>query len=163
MAKDDRLVEGLLRLTRLVRRSTHPVRRFEITPEQYWLLKRVNRLGPLSVGALAEGLGLTSASVTVACKRLEKAGLLRRGRQVEGDDERVVLVSLTEAGLARLEAWQDQRRRYLETLLAPLGEAERAELLGLIERMLVGTPLSLDAEASDSAEGDLDDANCRDS
>jgi len=87
---DDRLVEALLQLSRLIRRNTHPVRRSEITPEQYWLLKRVNRVGPISVGRLSQELGLTSASVTVACKRLGKAGLVRRERQPETADERVL-------------------------------------------------------------------------
>src|SRR5579871_5365452 len=94
----DRLVEDLLALWRLLRINTHPVRRGEITPEQYWLLKLLNRKTELSIGELAEALGVTGSSVTTACKRLEKAGLLKRTRQVDGQDERVVLVTLTPLG-----------------------------------------------------------------
>src|SRR2546421_3032390 len=91
----DRLVEDLLALWRLLRASTHPVRRAEITPEQYWLLRLLHRKGPMSISELAEVLGVTGSSITTACKRLEKAGLVKRERQGDGCDERVVLVVLT--------------------------------------------------------------------
>jgi DNA-binding MarR family transcriptional regulator len=139
MPSDDRLVEALLTLSRLVRRSASPVRRSEITPEQYWLLKRLERHGPMSVGALADELGITSASVTTACKRLEKADLVRRTRQPGSEDERVVLVSLADRGREQLAAWQDERRAFIGSLLTDLGDDERAQLLRLLERMLTST------------------------
>ncbi|HEX7734870.1 MAG TPA: MarR family transcriptional regulator [Ktedonobacteraceae bacterium] len=132
----DRLVEDLLALWRLLRINTHPVRRGEITPEQYWLLKLLNKRGELSIGELAEVLGVTGSSVTTACKRLEKAGLLKRTRQADGQDERVVLVTLTTRGSEQIEAWQQERRNELNKMLAPLSPAEQAELQRLIERIL---------------------------
>ena len=132
----DRLVEDLLALWRLLRVNTHPVRRGEITPEQYWLLKLLNKRGELSIGELAEALGLTGSSVTTACKRLEKAGLLRRTRQADGQDERVVLATLTTQGREQLESWQQERRTALTHMLAPLTHEEQAELQRLIERIL---------------------------
>src|SRR5689334_22826731 len=72
----EKLAEDLLTLWRILRGLSHPVRRAEMTPEQYWLLRLLNRAGSLSVGELANELGITTSSATVACKRLEKAGLL---------------------------------------------------------------------------------------
>lgn len=132
----DRLVEDLLSLWRLLRVNTHPVRRGEITPEQYWLLKLLNKRGELSIGELAEALSLTGSSVTTACKRLEKAGLLRRERQADGQDERVVLAMLTARGREQLEAWQQERRNALTNMLSPLTLSEQEELQRLIERIL---------------------------
>lgn len=132
----DRLVEDLLALWRLLRVNTHPVRRGEITPEQYWLLKLLNKRGELSIGELAEALGVTGSSVTTACKRLEKAGLLRRERQGDGQDERVVLVTLTAQGREQIEAWQQERRVALIQMLAPLTSTEQDELQRLLERIL---------------------------
>ncbi len=132
----DRLVEDLLALWRLLRVNTHPVRRGEITPEQYWLLKLLNKRGELSIGELAEALGVTGSSVTTACKRLEKSGLLRRERQGDGQDERVVLVTLTEQGRQQIEAWQQERRVMLMHMLAPLTPSEQDELQRLLERIL---------------------------
>jgi DNA-binding MarR family transcriptional regulator len=132
----DRLVEDLLALWRLLRVNTHPVRRGEITPEQYWLLKLLNKRGEMSIGELAEALGLTGSSVTTACKRLEKAGMLRRERQADGQDERIVLVSLTSQGREQLETWQQERRAALTQMLAPLTISEQEDLQRLIERIL---------------------------
>src|SRR5216684_9222736 len=107
----DHLVDDILALYHLIRRTSHPIHRAEITPEQYWLLRLLRRKDAQSVGELAEALGVTGSSVTTACKRLEKAGLVIRERQ--SDDERMVRVSLTEEGRERIVAWQQQRRELL--------------------------------------------------
>ncbi len=130
----DRLVDDVLALYHLIRRASHPVHRAEMTPEQYWLLRLLNRSGALSIGELAEALGVTGSSVTTACKRLEKAGLVTRERQA--DDERMVRVVLTGQGLARIESWQQQRRELLTQLLAPLDQDEQRTLQHLLERVL---------------------------
>jgi DNA-binding MarR family transcriptional regulator len=132
----DRLVDDLLALWRLLRVNTHPVRRGEITPEQYWLLKLLTRRGPLNIGELAEALGVTGSSVTTACKRLERAGLLQRERQGDGQDERVVIVKLTVQGQEQIEAWHQERRVALTQMLAPLADSEQEQLQYLLERIL---------------------------
>src|SRR5437016_14030821 len=130
----DHLVDDILALYHLIRRASHPVHRGEITPEQYWLLRLLRRKDALSIGELAEALGVTGSSVTTACKRLEKAGLVRRERQ--SDDERMVRVVLTEEGNARVESWEQQRRELLAQLLAPLDQDEQEVLQRLLERLL---------------------------
>ena len=130
----DRLVDDVLALYHLIRRASHPVHRAEMTPEQYWLLRLLRRRGALSIGELAEALGVTGSSVTTACKRLEKAGLVTRERQV--DDERMVRVALTDQGSARIESWEQQRRELLAQLLAPLDQDEQRTLQHLLERVL---------------------------
>jgi DNA-binding MarR family transcriptional regulator len=57
--------------------------------------------GPRRITELAELEGLAQPTTTLLVKRLEQQGLVRRQRQA--DDERVVLVSLTDAGSAALE------------------------------------------------------------
>jgi DNA-binding MarR family transcriptional regulator len=130
----ERLVEDVLALYHLIRRASHPVHREEITPEQYWLLRILWRRGTLSIGELAEALGVTGSSATTACKRLEKAGLVMRERQ--SDDERMVRVQLTARGRERIEAWHQQRREMLARWLAPLAQDEQEELQRLLERLL---------------------------
>jgi DNA-binding MarR family transcriptional regulator len=130
----DRLVDDVLALYHLIRRTSHPVHRAEMTPEQYWLLRLLRRRGALSISELAEALGVTGSSVTTACKRLEKAGLVTRERQV--DDERMVRVALTDQGSARIESWERLRRELLTRLLAPLDQDEQHTLQHLLERVL---------------------------
>src|SRR5216683_4639013 len=130
----ERLIDHMLDLYHLIRRASHPVGREEITQEQYWLMRRLNRADAQSIGELADALGITSSSATTACKRLEKAGLVIRERQM--DDERMVRVSLTEEGRERIVAWQQQRRELLGRLLEPLDKHEQGELQHILEHML---------------------------
>lgn len=130
----DQLVEDFLTLWRLLRQTSHPVRRGEITPQQFWLMRHLRNDGPLSIGELAEALGISPSSATIACKRLEKVGLVSRRRQV--DDERVVLVELTAHGIEQVESWRVRYRETLSDLLSPLSDAEREELRRLLEQVL---------------------------
>ena len=132
----DHLVDDILALYHLIRRASHPVHRGEITPEQYWLLRLLRRKDALSVGELAEALGVTGSSVTTACKRLEKAGLVTRERQ--SDDERMVRVMLTIQGHKQVEAWHQRRREIVVQWLATLEQDEQEMLQQLLERLLEG-------------------------
>jgi MarR family transcriptional regulator, organic hydroperoxide resistance regulator len=133
MAKEH-LVDDILAVYHLIRRTSHPIHREEITPEQYWLLRLLRRNGALSISELAEALGVTGSSVTTACKRLEKAGLVKRERQQ--DDERMVRVMLTSQGHEHVEAWQLRRRKIVEQWLAGLEPQEQDMLQHLLERLL---------------------------
>lgn len=130
----ERLVAQLLDLLHLVRWLTHPVRRGEITPEQYWLLRRLRKAGHLSVSEVAAQLGIAQSSATTACQRLERQGLLTRQRSE--DDERVVRIELTEQGLQRLEAWAARRRNAARRILSNLSGEEQAQLEHLLDRLL---------------------------
>ena len=130
----EHLIDDLLSLYHLIRRASHPVRRAEITQEQYWLMRRLHCHGTQSISELADALSITGSSATTACKRLEKAGLVIRERQM--DDERMVRVSLTEEGRERIAAWQQQRRELLGRLLEPLDKHEQGELQHILEHML---------------------------
>lgn len=136
----ENLAEALLSLGRIVR----PGRRADMTPQQYWLLRHLQHHGPTSISALANALGITAGSATVACQRLEKAAFVTRARQAH--DERVVQVALTEQGQALIDAWRTQRREALTQLLRVLDEGEQEELHGLIQRLLAA------AEAQGFAE-----------
>jgi MarR family transcriptional regulator, organic hydroperoxide resistance regulator len=126
----ERLVEDLFSLSRLL----HPRRGSGMTPQQYWLLRQLSKDGPLSTGELAQALGITIGSTTVACKRLEKAGLLTRERQIE--DERVVRVELTEQGRAQIDILRQRRRGELDQWLSVLDQREQEDLRHMVERLL---------------------------
>lgn len=130
----ERLIDDMQNLYHLIRRASHPIHRAEMTPEQYWLLRLLRRKGALSISELADALGVTGSSVTTACKRMEKAGLVTRERQ--SDDERMVRVMLTPMGYEQVEAWQQRRRAFLQELLAPLTSEQQATLQELLELIL---------------------------
>jgi DNA-binding MarR family transcriptional regulator len=74
--------------------------------------------GPRRITELAEREGLAQPTTTLLVKRLEEQGLVRRERQL--DDQRVVLVWLTDAGERALEHLRtgvhDALRTHLEAM-----------------------------------------------
>lgn len=73
----------------------------DLTYTQYIAMMALWESAPLSVKALGERLYLDSGTLTPLLKAMEKKGLIRRSRSEQ--DERSVLVSLTEQGLALRE------------------------------------------------------------
>ena len=130
----ERLIEDFIGLWRLLRAAAYPPHQAGLTAEQFWLLRYLERQCPVSVGALAEALGITPSSATSACKRLEQAGLLTRTRQAT--DERVVQVDLTAQGRAQLGAMRQRQRDAVGRLLAVLDPQEQATLQRLLDRVL---------------------------
>jgi MarR family transcriptional regulator, organic hydroperoxide resistance regulator len=130
----ERLIEDVMGLWRLVRAAAYPPHHVRLTAEQFWLLRYLERQCPVSVGTLAEALGITPSSATTACKRLEQAGLVTRTRQAT--DKRVVLVDLTAQGRAQLDELRRRQREAVGRLLAVLDPQEQATLQRLLARVL---------------------------
>ncbi|MFC0861911.1 MarR family winged helix-turn-helix transcriptional regulator [Sphaerimonospora cavernae] len=105
-------------------------------------LRRAGKPYELSPGALLRATLVTSGTMTNRIDRLAAAGLVTRNPDPE--DRRGVLVRLTAAGLARVDAaFTDLLRRECE-LLAGLGQHERQALAGLLRTLLV--PFDASAE-----------------
>ncbi|GIH77202.1 MarR family winged helix-turn-helix transcriptional regulator [Planobispora longispora] len=98
-------------------------------------LRRAGKPYELSPGALLRATLVTSGTMTNRIDRLAAAGLVRR--RPDPEDRRGVLVSLTEAGLKRVDdAFADLLRREHE-LLAGLGQREQQALAGLLRTLLI--------------------------
>lgn len=67
-----------------------------IQASQYPFLAAIDRLGPLTIGELAEAIGITQPGVTRTVAQLVKLGMLE-ARQAD-DDQRRRIVSLTAKG-----------------------------------------------------------------
>lgn len=94
----------------------------EITRSEAGVLFTLSR-GPRRITELAELEGLAQPTMTALVKRLERQGCVQRARHA--DDGRVVLLSLTRAGEAALEAFQAQ-----------VGSAVRADLDGMPDQQI---------------------------
>ncbi|GAA3093935.1 MarR family winged helix-turn-helix transcriptional regulator [Streptosporangium carneum] len=98
-------------------------------------LRRAGEPYELSPGALLRATLVTSGTMTNRIDRLTAAGLVRR--RPDPEDRRGVLVSLTDAGRARVDnAFADLLRRERD-LLAGLGKHEQQALSGLLRTLLV--------------------------
>lgn len=107
---DNQLCFSVYTLSRLITQAYQPLlRALGLTYPQYlvllvlWQAEEDKRL-PVPVRYLCERLLLDTGTVTPLLKRMETAGLIRRARSAE--DERIVQVSLTPAGLALREQAQ---------------------------------------------------------
>jgi DNA-binding MarR family transcriptional regulator len=103
---------------------------------QYSVLARLKRLGPTTIGALAEDMGMDRTTLGRNIVPLQRRRLVvaKRGR----DDGRSKELHLTKAGLARLDAafegWAKAQAQFEGTL----GGDRASELRGLL-RAVVGS------------------------
>jgi DNA-binding MarR family transcriptional regulator len=116
-------------------RSASPVKRGAITREQYWVLRMLSERGKMKIKDLASAIGCTPGSASVAVKRLERTGLVKRERKEK--DERVVTVTLAKSGAKKLDSWRGDQLAYMSALFEPLNARERRVLRGLLEKALV--------------------------
>jgi MarR family 2-MHQ and catechol resistance regulon transcriptional repressor len=85
-------------LARLAERNTIG----DLTFSQFAVLEALYHLGPLTAGEVSQKILKSGSNLTTVIDNLERAGLVRRERDV--DDRRVIHVHLTEAGRGKLEA-----------------------------------------------------------
>jgi DNA-binding MarR family transcriptional regulator len=134
----DLLIDDLANFWRLWRKIIYaPVKRGEISLEQYWILLHLVKHGPKNVHELAEFLGTTPSSVTLITKKMEKSNFLRR---VRGDpDDRTVTITITTNGRKIWEDWQAKREQMISNVLSSLSKEEQEELHMLISKILLQT------------------------
>ncbi|BFH15102.1 MarR family transcriptional regulator [Paenibacillus melissococcoides] len=129
----DRYEQAMTVLARTLWHDMANVKELGLTIAQYSLLNVIERQGPGKVSMLAEQLGVTSSAVTVMIDRLVDSGLV--DRFPDKSDRRVVLVSITEAGLQLLRQAQDRSRRTLTAYLSLLEEDDLEQLVHLSEKL----------------------------
>lgn len=96
---ENQLCFSLYSATHALLRSYKPdLDKLNLTYPQYLVLVALWQYKQLSIKEIAEKLLLETATITPVVKRLEVKKLTKRTRQK--DDERVVIVSLTEEGQA---------------------------------------------------------------
>jgi DNA-binding MarR family transcriptional regulator len=98
--------------------------------------------GPRRITELAELEGLAQPSMTLLVRRLEERGWVTRDRQP--DDGRVVLISITEAGVAALEEFRVEYRAVLRAHIGTMSDEQltalenATETLGSLVNVLQG-------------------------
>jgi DNA-binding MarR family transcriptional regulator len=89
--------------------------------------------GPRRITELAEFERLAQPTVTQLVKRLEESGLVTRERHA--DDGRVVLVELTEAGVAAVDDFRAQASAAFGSCLAEMPDEQVAALAAATETL----------------------------
>ncbi|BBZ78548.1 MarR family transcriptional regulator [Mycolicibacterium anyangense] len=108
----------------------------DLTLAQLSILLTLLDTGPIRMTELAARERVRTPTTTVAIRRLEKLGLVKRSR--DPSDLRAVLVEVTPQGLVQHREALAQRRAHLASLLAKLSDEERdtlARALAPLERI----------------------------
>jgi DNA-binding MarR family transcriptional regulator len=103
-------------------RSSRP----DLTLAQLSILLTLLDCGPIRMTELAARERVRTPTTTVAIRRLEKLGLVKRSR--DPSDMRAVLVEVTPEGLVQHRDALDTRRAHLASILAKLSDDERLNL-----------------------------------
>ena len=118
----------LAKLVTVMRRGdTHSGSRPDLTMAQVSILLTLLDSGPIRMTELAAREKVRTPTTTVAIRRLEKLGLVKRSR--DPSDMRAVLVEVTPDGLVQYQDALHARRTHLAELLTRLTESERADLV----------------------------------
>ena len=146
LSLEDQVLAALRRITRAIDlHSRGLMQQVGLTAPQLAALQAVDRLQPITAGALAKSIHLSQATVTGILTRLESRGLVSRIRS--DTDRRTVVVELTEQGGVVLDSapslLQDRFRRELLTLQ----EWEQTQMLATLQRIAS----MMDAEDIDAA------------
>ncbi|MFC5720691.1 MarR family winged helix-turn-helix transcriptional regulator [Streptomyces gamaensis] len=120
-----RLTDAVTRLRRALRASIRTDYPWEQLPmAQVELLQVLAEHPPARIGDLAARQRLATSTVSGLVAQLTAAGLV--ARDVDPDDRRASVVTLTDAGREQLAAWGRAHERRLDTALAALDGTERA-------------------------------------
>lgn len=108
----------------------------DLTLAQLSILLTLLDAGPMRMTELAAHERVRTPTTTVAIRRLEKLGLVKRSR--DPSDLRAVLVEITPLGLQQHEEALASRRAHLASLLTKLSAEERdalAKAMAPLERI----------------------------
>ena len=115
----------------------------ELTLAQISLLLTLLDSGPIRMTELAARERVRTPTTTVAIRRLERVGLVKRSR--DPSDMRAVLVEVTPQDRVQYNEALDARRAYLASILGRLSDGERESLVNAL------APLERLAEAEGSS------------
>jgi DNA-binding MarR family transcriptional regulator len=112
-----------------------------LTKEEFKVLMQLHA-GPQIHGALCRQLDVSTGAMTNRLDKLERAGLV--SRSPDPNDRRGVMLTITEAGAERLDAYIDRGAKRERQLLEGLTASEKRQLGELLIKLVA----SLDAELS---------------
>ncbi|OQC77806.1 transcriptional regulator [Bacillus velezensis] len=87
----------------------------------------------ISQSDLQKKVNIDGAAVTRHLKQLEAKEMVTRRRKPE--DNRIILVRLTEQGRERIEASKKEKERFIKEMLAGVSEEERSMLKNVLSQM----------------------------
>ena len=146
LSLEDQVIVALRRITRAIDlHSRGLMQKVGLTAPQLAALQAIERLQPITAGALAKSIHLSQATLTGILTRLETRSLVSRTRS--SSDRRTVVVELAEEGRAVLESAPSLLQDRFRHELLKLQEWELTQMLATLQRIAT----MMDAEELDAA------------
>lgn len=135
--EERRVLDAYVKLSRAlatVDAAVHrPLGAVGLTASRFGALEALWHLGPLNQRDLGRKILKSSGNVTVVVEGLERDGLVARER--DAGDRRNVIVSLTDAGRARIEAVYPAHVQRIVAAFTPLAHDDVARLADLAKAL----------------------------
>lgn len=100
---------------------------FGVTMMQMRVLVELKHCQKCTIGELADAMNSAPGNASAMCKTLEKKGLVSRTRNPE--DERIVIVSLTDQGKTLLQGIEKELSTRCDPFLAEYSQADFEQIL----------------------------------
>lgn len=122
----------------------------KLTPQRTRILARLNDTGPQIMSELGDYLGVSATNVTALVDALEKEGLV--ARKPHPSDRRATVIEITQKASEHVSEGCLEYRERVGSLFATLSEADRKELLRLMEIVKARIDESQEAPAEKTRE-----------
>ncbi len=106
---------------------------FDITPTQFAALAKLHEVGETSQNRLGRMTSMDPATILGVVNRLKKRGFI--DQRVDPKDARMILLSLSEAGLQQIEEMESAALRVSAETLAPLTKTEVRQFLAILGKL----------------------------
>lgn len=125
-------------LARIAQRGTHP----DLSVSQFGTLEALYHLGTMSQTDICNKLLKSGGNTTLVIDNLEKRGLVQRRR--DPNDRRVIMVELTDEGLALIRSIFPGHAQAITAEMAALTSEEQHQLGELCKKLGKGVVAALD-------------------
>lgn len=130
---NDFLVDAFGRINKIEERAMTTGLGSAISITEIHIIEKIGLSEPARMSEIAHMLGVTLATMTVACDKLEGKGLVRRARS--RSDRRVVQVTLTPRGRAVYEYHRAFHERMISSILDTLSPEQSTVLAQSLEKL----------------------------
>jgi len=154
---EEHIARALRQITRAMDlHSRSLLQKFGLTTPQLSALREIERLQPVTAGALATQMSLGAATLTGVLDRLEERGLVCRAR--DAGDRRIVVLRLTPAGLELFATAPPALANGFSSRLDRLSDWERTHILSTLQRVaeMMGTCVKAASLADNAGIDEVD-------
>lgn len=127
------LVDIWGRISKIEERSLTTGLGADISITEIHIIEKIGDCPPRRMSEVAKAIGVTLATLTVACDKLEAKELVARSR--DSKDKRVVNISLTARGRAVYEYHKQFHQRMIDAALDDLSPPERTVLAESLQKL----------------------------